>query len=450
MAFDYDGANGGVFTHLGKFIKHIDLTGTDGTNLAADQDEIIDALDAGDQDTVVQGIAPQFDSWRREFVQRRQYLAGKCLARLQDRVTVLLEIGAISSEQAEILTKLVRRMLIDSETINASAVVLGTVTAGAGNQGNGTFLLTKVLDGFSSPGQLAGVQFPAMLENNGLETELCVPSETMSLVCVGDSFRGNAQEGQESWAWEGRIADEQFGILGDGSGSIGTVTASNLLINGDFETFSTADEPDGWEIEAGTPGTHIEEQAAGADVYHGDFSLKLTGDGALAAITFSQATFVPQLNATRRYAVHVRVKADATISAGTLTIQFVGTGYTAGTDKIEVAHGALPTSWTLYSFFATIPAEVPSDFKLSVSWGSTPTNAKSLWIDDVWLQPANYGGGIGIVPVRGSIPFIEGDRFTWTVANTEGIFQRFFRRQFGVQLPSNAAAGETIADSLAT
>jgi hypothetical protein len=44
-----------------------------------------------------------------------------------------------------------------------------------------------------------------------------------------------------------------------------------------------------------------------------------------------------------------------------------------------------------------------------------------------------------------------GDRFTWTVANdVAGTIQEFFRKYYRVQLPSNAAGGETILDSLAT
>jgi hypothetical protein len=53
-----------------------------------------------------------------------------------------------------------------------------------------------------------------------------------------------------------------------------------------------------------------------------------------------------------------------------------------------------------------------------------------------------------LVAVRNSAPFVRDDQFDFTVTNTEGGFQAFFRRTFGVQLPSHATT-PTIADSLA-
>ena len=69
-------------------------------------------------------------------------------------------------------------------------------------------------------------------------------------------------------------------------------------------------------------------------------------------------------------------------------------------------------------------------------------------MDDVAFGPVTYGAGAGVVAVRGSTPFVRNDRFTVSVANTEGIVQAFFRRVFGVQLPSDGSP--TIADSVAT
>ena len=146
-----------------------------------------------------------------------------------------------------------------------------------------------------------------------------------------------------------------------------------------------------------------------------------------------------------------RYKADASISAGTLTVQFEGTGYTAGaTEKVVILPGALATSWTLASFFVNLPGNIPSDFKLVVKWTGTPDNNKNLYLDDMALGPVTYGGGLGVVVVRGATPFERDDVFTFTVANTEGVVQKAFRQVFGVQLPSDASAGETIADSVAT
>ena len=85
-----------------------------------------------------------------------------------------------------------------------------------------------------------------------------------------------------------------------------------------------------------------------------------------------------------------------------------------------------------------------------IKWTGTPTTAKNVYIDDLGIDAVIYGAGVGIGAVRGSTPFARNDRFTVPLTTTEGAFQKFFRAAYGVQLPSNAAAGETIADALIT
>ena len=443
-----------LFADLGKLIKHYDLQKTDGTNLAADLQDILDEFQDASQDLAIEGLAEEFEGFEQEYAGRRGVLAGYALKRLQDRTSVLVEIGAVSTSADEILSRLIDSLALSSDSVNASAVTLGSTTAVSGNVGNGTVITTKTLDGATSPGSLSGVSFAVHRRNANRDTELASPSETMRLECVADSFRNGATEGSEQFAWSGGPSISQHGIDSEGSGDIGgiqAIHANALLANLDFEDFTTADTPDSWTIVAGTVGTHINEETGGSNVYHGDSSLNFLGDGAQASISVSQALAAGVVQAGKAYCVTVRVKASATIAAGALTIQFEGTGYTASsTEKISVAAGSLPTSWTLYSFIVVMPATMPEDMALVVKWTGTPTNAKNLWVDDIGFGPVNYGGGVGAVVVRGATPFVFGDKFTFTVANTEGVIQRFFRRVFGYQLPSDAASGETIADSVAT
>jgi hypothetical protein len=457
MALDYTGASTGLFTHLGKLVKHYNQFKTDATHastgLDADRKEIYDAFEDGDLELVLDGLAAAFERWKVEYVERRRTLAAYALARLQDRDTVLDEIGATSSDAAEILAKLIDQMVADSETVAESTVTLGSVTAGGGNTGNGTVLTTKVLDGYSSPGSREGVVYPAHAAYNGWDTELCVPDETMVLQCVEDSYQ---VDGVVSFSWQGKMPDVngQYGIGEEGSGSVGTVNEVHvatdaLLSNADFETFTVADTPDDWTIESGTAGTHIKENSTAANVAHGDKSLQFVGDGSQSEIKISQDVSSDVVDTNRRYVVTVQIKADASIAAGTLTIQFEGTGYTPGSgEKIEIAPGSLPTSFEIKHFFVTMPQSIPDDFKLAVKWAGTPTSGKNLYVDDIGIAPVSYGGGAGVAVVRGTTAFVRTDKFTFTVSNSEGVFQRAFRQFFGVQLPS--AGSPTIADSLAT
>ncbi len=450
MAFDYDEFQ----QDIGVLIKHYDLQDADGDNLDADRAAIFTEFEdlATLDDLVISGLASSFDNWERQYEGRKAELAGYALRRMQDPVTVLNEIGATSGNQDEVLKKLIEFYALNSKSVNASVVTLGSVSAGGANLGNGTVLTTKILDGYTSPGRLGSVFYPSHPRYKGVNSELCVPtSETITVRCVADSFADGLSEGSERFTVSGRPSKQQHSIDTEGSGELDPVIcahAATILTGLDFESFSS-NTPTGWTVSAGTPGTHILQESV--EIYHGSSSLEFVGVTAFAGPNIYQSVTTAQVKANKAYCLTARVKADASVLAGTLTIQFEGTGYSAGsTEKIEIAFGDLPTSWTLYSFFVNMPAVIPSDFKLVIKWTGTPTNAKHLYIDDLSFSEVNYRAGFGLVVPRGSSPWARNDYATFAVSATEGVVQRFFRRAFGVQMPSDNAAGETWADSTAT
>lgn len=459
MAFNYDTSPNGLFIQLGLIAKHYFLQKTDATDLDTDLAAILntfEAMTSGAPALMVEGFATGVEGWKGEHAGRRETLAGLALTRLQDRVTILDELGLTGTEAADILRALIIKMREDTESVDASTVTIGSTTAAGSNTGSGTVLTSAYLDGVTSPGSGAAGVFAAHPDYNGQLSQLAVPSETMRVVCTADSFADGETEGDEVFAWTGRLADAQHGYASEGTGDAGTLTpinggTLNILSNGDFETWET-NIPTGWTIVAGTATTHVIQENTGADVYHGAYSLQYTGDGAQTSMEVKQPVSPTVLQAGKRYCVACRVKASATIAAGALLISFEGSGYTAAaSEKIAIAAGALPTAWTLESFFINLPDIIPSDWALVIRWSGTPTNAKSLWVDDIAFAPVSFAGGIGAVVVRGAVPFIRDDYFTFTVANNDaGLFQKFFRQVFGVQLPSDAAAGETIDDALAS
>lgn len=443
-----------LFADIGKLVKHYNLFLTDGTNLAADRDEILDEFQDADMDETIEGLAATYLGWEAEYAARRAVLLGFVVLRLQDRISVLDEIKSPSSDIATVLAKLHDQLVINSDTVDRSAVTIGSTTAvgTATGSGKGTILTTKILDGVSSP--RSGVD--SHFQYKGLDSELAFDNDDMSWECVADSFQNGLTEGHETFAWRGRAPDPagQHGINGPGSGSIAGVvgihsSVSTYLRNADFETFTTANTPDDWSL-LGTAGTHIFEDNSAGDFYHDTSSVRLLGNGSQAEIALSQEVDNNILVANQAYCFTCRYKASASVSAGAFQIIFSGSGYTAGTtEKISVAAGSLATSWTLASFFVNMPATIPSDFALQIIWSGTPTNTKELWIDDIGFGPVQWGGGIGCVAVRGSSEFQIGDRYTATIANDyAGTFQRFFSEALGHQLAS-AASGESIADSFA-
>lgn len=448
MAIEYTDANTGLFTHLGKIVKRINVyEGLPDTDLPADLDALLTILQgSGGQDAVAEGLVSSYDGIMSSVDSWRNTLLGYATKRLRDPATVIQELELYTNDLATVFARLITQMTVDSKTIDKSTVSLGTVTPAAANQGNGTVLVSKVLDGYSRPTKYT----PGHPLYAGVDSELGVPAETMTLVCAADSENDGRTEGQESFLWYGETEYPHFSYRTEGSGqgpTIATVQAASLLNNLDFESFST-NTPSNWTIANGTAGTHIFAETGAANVYHGSKSIKFLGTGAQAVIGISQAFPVSQLRPLRRYLCTIRYKAASVPAAGTILIQPTGTGFTAGsTEKFTVAAAAFSTSWALASFYINLPAIIPSDFALTVTITGTLSNGVAVYFDNLAFAPVEWHGGVNLGIVAGSTRFMRGDKFTFTVANdTAGVFQEFFRRGYGLQLPSSGSP--TINDSL--
>lgn len=458
MALSYDDASTGVFTHLGKIIKAYNNQATYATAALVDEQAIQDIFGAGDVEDLIDGLASDYDGFMTEYVNRKSVLGGYALTRLQDRATVLNEIGATGASEAEVLAKLIQKMITDSETVDGSVITGSwplTATANGANTGNGSIVLCNILDGTTSPGAVSGGTVAAHPAYAGVVTQLAC-TQLHSFRVTADSYYDGVADGAETIAWEGQPTGGKHGLF-EGGGVIGSLTPINsstfaTALNGDFESFSN-NVPTGWTLVSGTGGTHVRQETNASGVYHGSSSMRFDGDNAQATIAVSWAPDITQLRAQKMYAVTVRIKTSNATPSANVLIQFEGTGYTAGsTEKITIADGSHPiTNFSLYKFFVLMPKTIPSDFVLAIRWQSTPNTGMQLWIDDVAFGPVTYAAGLGAIAVRGSTRFVRNDRFTQQITNgEEGVFQKFFRQNFACQLPSDTAGSETIADTLAT
>jgi hypothetical protein len=441
MALDYITNPTGIFYRGGKLIKYIDAHAVDAlTTLPADLIAISTPFGSANLTGEIAGLTGDYSGFQGNAVALRQKLAGYWSNILTDRATVLEQLRISSGDLEHVLAELPRQMIADSQTVNASVSALGTVTAAAGNVGNGTVLLTRILDGITPPVQ----DGQASLLYAGLNSELLVPAETMSFTCVRDSGRDGVSEGSEEFAWDGGVPDQLFGYFTEGNGPGPNLTAagSSTLIPGTFETFTVATVPDGWTSVTGASQTSKET----ATVYRGTGALKFAGNGA-TGFEINYAMPAGLLKARKMYCLTLRMRASTAAPAvGDFSAGFAGTGYSpAGTETISV-----PNAYTLYNAFILMPSVFPSDFRAFVKITGNLDNTVNVFTDDVYLSEVRYHGGVGAVVVPGSTRFAANDRFTAANTNTEGVFQRFFRRFYRMQLPSNNAAGETILDSLAT
>ena len=400
-------------------------------------------------DDLVDGTATLIDGLKDIVIVQAQNIAELATTRLQNKKTILDEIPQVagSTTIATILFNLIRQMNNDDEDVEISVLALSAVSEDKANTNAGTLLCDATLDGYTAP----SIGIASNPEYNGQLSELAYV-ETFTAECTNDSEAGTSVGG-ETFRLTGekrRTTPWDWQTTGSGQGAnLTSVQDAGNITNNNFETFTVADTPDDWDIDAGTAGTHITESSLG-NAYHLTSALELSGDAALAAITLSQditTTFIP----LKRYLFACYVKGVAGITAGRLLIRFEdGAGAQVGTTEIDMNTAALAaqTAYGIESFYITMPAEIPDNIELVITFDGTPS-AHSIQIDWLGCGPVTYHGGVNFALVAGSDKFLKGDRYKMTTSYTAtGVFQDFFREFFRVQLPSDASPSQ--ADTLAT
>lgn len=453
-----------LFTRLGALISQtkgsLSLASLAATTLPADLLAIVQAFGTG-ATTFGTGQAPiegidgpngSIAGMQGNVVNWRQTLDNYVQKTLTDPDTVVSQLAALTgTDVGSVLAAIVQDMNDNTQSVKPCTCSVGGVTALAGNTGTGTALVDLTLDGFNAP---LGNRGQPHLKYNGLLSQLCVPSETMEVICTSDSFGGGAVEGNEPFNLFGGAASTQlWDYHAEGSGgpaSLNVAHGATIAQNLNFENWSVANIPDGFTLGAGTlAGTHTFQEQTAANVFRGASSLKLVGDGVLGTIELDQALPVTQLQSRRRYCFTARIKTSGPPVAGTINILLTGTGYTAaGSEQITITGTSWPAAFTLYNFYVNLPVTLPSNLTLALKVTGTPSAGATVWIDSASFSPVNYFGGLNVVLLSGSTAWVKNDRLNWTVANDQGgVFQNYFRRGYGVQFPSNVLP--SISDGLA-
>ena len=442
MAINYTN----LFTMLGKLAKSTNNVRTYFGELDTDLAAIESVYASNSQYALLSAMPATYTGFKSAVLGWCDTIKQKASELLTDRDLVLenLPVGD-QSDVNYVLARMIKDMVANTQSIEPCTVTVGSVTRTVTNSNAGTVIVDTTLDGYSQPAQ----GFAANTAYNGLTTEIS-EDDSVTLECVKDSENGGTL-GSEIFNWIGspkRPSPFHWQDTGTGNGPQLTVINNlGFFSNLDFETF-TSNAPASWTIDAGTAGTHVFDESS--DVYRGSHALKFTGNSSIASIQVSQASTL-DLNPLRRYTFACYVKGNASISSGTLTIQFEGTGYTAGASEkisLNAATLAATTSYTRKHFHVNMPAVIPSDFKLVVKWTGTPSS-HSVKIDGVAFGPMQFVNGVGAVIVAGSEAFLAGDKLAFTVANDDGgVLQTYFRQAFQVQMPSNASP--TLSDTLAT
>jgi hypothetical protein len=420
-----------LFQRLGKLVKYTNaylaLQGTTLLGSGSGADDILDQYN-NNRELVpsVQRDYAGFATAVAGWIGRLKSYADATLADLQD------DLNAPSSSPSTILPLLALDMAANAQTIKACTIASPAVAAGGSNVGNGQLVVSKK-------------------NVNGADDERIV-SETVAVTCTSSKYDGGASSGAEGFSIVGFPRYEASSYLprGNGSGSLSVGDASNLLSNGGFETFSTTDVPDSWTKDAGATTTNVAQETV--NVHRGASALKLKGDGATTTVTLHQA-ISSLVGASTIYAVGCWVRKGGTVNAGSnLQVSVKGTGFTT-VSLFNADPSTLTTAYAFVSAFIQVPAAVPADLKVEVTW--TAANAAGatavVLVDDVVLQAPTDFGHAQYALFAGASDFAAGDRFTVTTTRSaSGVFQDWFGRFYNVALPSNAGGAETQGDALAT
>lgn len=449
MAVNYNN----LFGFMGKWIKaHNDAVALY-TTLTTDEAALTSGNSFGDgtnYDIHVYSVHGVIDGLRSGISAFCNNISNQVQQILSNREDIIVQLGLGTNPSFYTITNaLMNAMVSGSESVATSTVTVGSITRTVVNSTAGYAYCDKGLDGVTPP-ILGGYAYDHYV---GTDSQLAVSTDNITITCIQDADSLGGTPGTEQWEIRGLPANnDAFGWLSEGSGLGPTITTigrrNTLFTNGDFETWSGTNVLRSWTYATGAATTNYVQESGAANIQTGSYSLKVVGTGAVATLTLTQAA-PTSLQVKKRYVVGCWIKGSAGTSAGGLTISFTGTGYTASSsEKITLNTTALQsTSWTHYKFYITVPANIPSDFKIAISFTSSFNG--TCYLDDIHLGIPTYHGGVNYCVFEGAGKFLKGDKHTLTVSNDDsGAFNKYARKRLKLQFPSSGSP--TQANSLTT
>ena len=286
--------------------------------------------------------------------------------------------------------------------------------------------------------------------------------ETARIRCVGDKDAGGTA-GQETFEIIGQPERAGVEVYASEAGAGGGVTMNvagdgGILTNGNFETLST-DCPASWTIEntAGIiEGVHV-LQSTDTVLRTTSNALQFVGSCSGNQIhgVYQTITPTPGIYTMGVWMLGSTLSVGTDIRVGLWNVDTCGwyANTLTATATIDVTQGSLTnTDWTLHTKTVELTNPLPGTmyFKLKTTGlGGAEYLAngeKVTFAEAVLTPPADYNGLL-LTVLRGSSNPIVGDQWIMDVSNDHaGIYQTFFTRVFGRQLPS-ATANEIISDT---
>lgn len=305
-------------------------------------------------------------------------------------------------------------------------------------------------------------------------------TETLLLVCTGDSYLGGASAGNESFQITGtgkqsNVFAFDWPLGSDARASASAIDGSannsrgNLLTNSGFDTF-TGNTPGNFTIVVGTVGTHI--FAESSLTFGGTKALRLTGDGTTLVELSQQFGISTGTSATieplTQYGFNIWARRDGTAAAAgsLLTIDLVDGNNTVIQDANGISNtfnidlAALTMVYAAYNAAFRTPHVLPSTIKwrLRFPTGGALSDGRSIYLDlaSMGKMISTYTGGPHLSIHSGSTNFSQGDYATVALSNSRGsggtlntfqtsVDRLLGLRELGLILPSSSSP--TISDT---
>lgn len=350
---------------------------------------------------------------------------------------IMRTVGVALDEQSTNVEAVVQRLGVamakDSYYVTSRDLQINSNDLEAGDASDGTIVPHTDNTG-------TGVLVFSFTNEDGVDSQL-PEAEIISIECVAAVTLGS-----EIFQVNGSMNNGDISYLGTGSGSgPSLVSLGNSLTDNYFETWSgTPKVLDNWSLDAGAWGTDCEQDT---DAYKGSYCIELNAAG--SNIKLTQA-FTSKLKTKTPYLVGVWAKkaAGATGHVYLEVADVNGTavsGYTAL--DIDVATD-LTTSYTFHWAVILTSGSTGTDWLLQI-------RTDTIAVADVFIDYIQFGemikhNNIYWALASGSVDWHVGDKFgfgsDWTGIKVEvgggndGVWQRFFGRVWGKQLPSSGAS----------
>ena len=443
-----------LFTVLGKYVKSINTFEGYFSELSTDQTDIEGVLEANNLSRLNSGLPTMFDKFKDDIEFWINSVQSETTRVLTDREFIQDNLSTKNTSRNEILTELANDMDANSETIKNSLQLEPTdVAFGSTSK---TITRNYYLDNSSSPlpkAILPDYYGSAVPPANGPPSELNTKDVTLYVECISAETEG----------------EETFVIYPETTGSLpykkftetptyrSTLRIADFnainIVNSDLGAFTVTDVPDGWTMSGGSSTTD-----------YGKYNTTYRGDSALAiktnSVSMSQNTFVEE---STSYSFSCRLAhpdlVDTTdtnpSSHGSVSVTLSVSGHNKDNStwsESGIENSTISSKWALaeHTFVTNKNHDPTRPVTISLTFSNLSTDNWTI-VDEITIVPRQFYDGISYTIHKGQSNevFEIGDKtsFSYTAVNN-GVFQEFFRKTYGLQLPSENSP--TIADSLAT